>query len=647
MRAHSKIGWLYARKWFPLALALASFALYLRTLAPDVVDADGGQFQFAAWTFGFVHPTGYPLFLILGGAFQHLVPIGNPAFRLNLLNALIAALAVAMLYLAVNELTRARGAAIVAAASFALTRTFWYDASAVEVYALHTFFVALLLYIALRWQPTPTARALAAFCFVFGLALTHHRAIVLWVPAFLAFAVASCTLQFSSSKSNRLPPPASCLLSSASRLLPPASRLLLPVACLLLPLLLYLYVPLRAPAAPYYALVLAPGRDLILYDNSPAGFINYMLGRTFQSEIAWDAVSVARLLAFPQLLLDQFGALGVALGALGFAVMPWRRDGARLALLLIGFLTTILFASLYHIGDIAHYYIPAYLVWAMWIGVGAALLLPNGIRNTQYIVRIAYCVLLVGMLVVQLVVNFPYADRSHETQHRERWTRVLSAPIPPNAILVSNDRDEMMPLWYIQYVENTRRDVLGLFPRITPAPEFANIARVTDTALSTQRPVFFIKPMPGIEIKYRLEAMDGLWRVSVQSRAPQQSSDAVLANRVRVLGFDATREGDALRIAIYWSPLVKLNRDYTTFIHLLDARGNKVAQGNDHQVGGVFYPTTLWEIGETLRDEFVIALPPDLVTGLYTLVAGMYVSPEIEMLGEPVVVGTIQVTKGE
>ena len=633
MKAQDDIRWLCAREWFPFALALASFALYLRTLAPDVVDADGGEFQFAAWNFGFVHPTGYPLFLILGGAFQHLVPIGNPAFRLNLFNAIIAALAVATLYLAVNELTHHRDAASVAALSFALTRTFWYDASAAEVYALHTFFVALLLYLALRWQTQPTARAFAAFCLAFGLALTHHRSIVLWLPAFAVFLV-YCVLRIPYSQY--------------------AMRNITPY--FLLPLLLYLYIPFRAPVSPYYVLTLAPGRDLILYDNTLGGFVNYVLGRTFQSEIGWDAVSLVRLAAFPQLLLDQFGVIGVVLGALGFAAMVWRREWARLALLLIGLLVTILFASLYHIGDIAHYYLPAYLVWATWIGVAVAwtlrhvsrFLLPTAcclLPAAYCLLPTAYCLLLTPLLVPQFVANLPHADRRHETQHREQWTRILSAPIPPDAILVSNDRDEMMPLWYIQYVENTRRDVLGLFPRLTPAPDFANVVRVTDTALSTSRPVYFIKPMPGIEIKYRLEPMDVLWRVSAQPRVPQHASDAVLGNRVRVLGYDVTRELDELRITLYWSPLTKLNRDYTTFVHLLDARGNKIAQGNDHQVGGVYYPTTLWEIGETLRDEFVITLPPHFAVGSYTLVAGMYASPEMEMLGEPVAIGVIQMTQ--
>lgn len=612
-------------KLIPFALALASLALYLRTLAPDVVDADGGEFQFAAWHFGFVHPTGYPLFLILGGLFQHLVPLGNPAYRLNLFTAITAALAVAALYLAVNELTRARGAAILAALSFAITRTFWYDASAAEVYALNAFFVALLIFIALRWQAEPSARKFAAFCFVFGLALTHQRAIVLWIPAFaLFFLVSRFKVQGSKFK--------------VESLLPTAYRLLLSAYCLL-PLLLYLYIPLRAPASPYFALPLAPGRDLILYDNTLAGFINYVLGRTFQSEIAWDAISIARLLAFPQLLLDQFGAFGVALGALGFIAMVWRRDWARLVLLATGFIATILFASLYHIGDIAHYYIPAYLVWAGWIGVGLAVL-AEMMRRRLFA---AFCILLaVFLLVPQFITNFGLADRSRETQAREQWTRILSAPIPPNAILVSNDRDEMMPLWYIQYVEDTRRDLLGLFPLITPASEHANIARVTDRALSAQRPVYFIKAMPGLEIKYRVVASDGLWRVMEQNRAPQKSSGAVLADRVRVLGYDVVREVDALRVAIYWSPLCKLDREYTTFAHLLDARGNKIAQGNDHRVGGAFYPTTRWDIGETLRDEFVIALPPNVAPGNYRLLVGMYFQPNGEMLGEPVEVGAVE-----
>ena len=604
------------------ALAFAALALYVRTLAPDVVDADGGEFQFAAWNFGFVHPTGYPLFLILGGLFQHLVPFGNPAYRLNLFTALTGAAAVGAVYLAAREITQRRGAALIAAAAFAVTRTFWADASATEIYALAAFFVALLIYLAVRWHAAPSVRAFGVFCLALGFALTHHRAIILWVPAFAAFFFLAWHFH-------------------AFRFTFDVSRFLLFGSAILVPLFLYLYIPLRAPASPYLALPLAPGRDLILYDNSFAGFSDYILGRTFQSELRWDALSIARLLATPQGFLDQFGGGGVALGALGCGVMLWRRAWARWVLLAAGGAATILFAAAYHIGDIAHYYIPAYLAWAIWIGVGV-----DAICNLQFAMRnskFGLFAIFVLATALQLGVNFPFADASGATQARAEWMRRLSAPIPANAILISNDRDEMMPLWYLQYVENTRRDLLGIFSLITPAREHANVARVTDSVLDAARPVFFIKAMPGIEIKYRVEPANGLWRVAeaYQNRAPQHASAAILAGKVRVLGYDLTREADAIRLAVYWSPLVSLDRDFTTFVHLRDARGEKIAQGNDHQPGGAFYPTRLWEAGETLRDEFVISLPPNLARGEYTLVGGMYAQPDGEALGEPVVIGQV------
>jgi hypothetical protein len=603
----------------PFFLGCASFLLYLKTLAPDVVDADGGEFQFAAWNFGFVHPTGYPLYLILGGLFQHLCPLGNPAFRLNLFTALTASLAVAMLYLAVKELTHHRGAAMFAAALFTVTRAFWYDASAAETYALNAFFLATLIYLALRWQAAPTANKFVAFCAVYGLAFTHHRTIMLWMPAFLFFFFLVAHHEQFRFHPERI-----------------GKQFGLFALAFALPFLLYLYIPLRAPASPYATLALAPGHALVLYDNSFAGFIDYFLGRTFQSELRWDATSVERLVSVPQFFFDQFGIMGVALGVFGFIAMIGRREWAQFLLLFTGFITTIVFASFYHIGDIFHYYIPAYVVWATWIGIAVGWF-SYAMRNTQLVMRVAYCIILVGLMAAQLIANFPYADRSRETQARAQWSQILSTPMPANAILISNDRDEMMPLWYIQYVENTRRDIAGLFPLITPA--YSNVVRVTDSVLNLGRPLYFIKPMPGLEIKYRLENATPLVRVIGSiDRTPQKSTNASIADRVRVIGYDAVREANQLHVAIYWQAQAKLPANYTTFVHLLDANGNKIAQGSDHQVGGDFYPTSLWQIGETLRDEFIIAAPVNLSNGPYQVLAGMYRSSDSEMLGAPVIV---------
>jgi hypothetical protein len=81
-----------------LALGVGSFVLYLITLAPTVLFADGGEFQFVPYILGIAHPTGYPLYLLLGWAWSHVLPIGDVAYRMNLFSALWAALAVGLSY---------------------------------------------------------------------------------------------------------------------------------------------------------------------------------------------------------------------------------------------------------------------------------------------------------------------------------------------------------------------------------------------------------------------------------------------------------------------------------------------------------------------------------------------------------------------
>ena len=75
-------------------------------------------------------------------------------------------------------------------------------------------------------------------------------------------------------------------------------------------------------------------------------------------------------------------------------------------------------------------------------------------------------------------------------------------------MLISNDRDEMMPLWYMQQVEGRRPDLAGVFPLLLTGDGWATIGQVVDRALATGRPVSLIKPMPGLEIKAQLGPSD-------------------------------------------------------------------------------------------------------------------------------------------
>src|SRR4051812_42857139 len=84
-------------------IGLGTFALYVLTLAPTALRSDSGEFHVMPWVMGIAHAPGYPLLTILGRLAMFL-PFGDPAYRVNLLDALAAAAAVAFVYLAVSEL---------------------------------------------------------------------------------------------------------------------------------------------------------------------------------------------------------------------------------------------------------------------------------------------------------------------------------------------------------------------------------------------------------------------------------------------------------------------------------------------------------------------------------------------------------------
>ncbi len=86
------------------------------------------------------------------------------------------------------------------------------------------------------------------------------------------------------------------------------------------------------------------------------------------------------------------------------------------------------------------------------------------------------------MPVYLLITNFAPHDRSRDVT-AQAWDALLAQPIPQDAILITNDRDEMMPQWYLKYVEGRRPDLTGLFPLIQPGPEWADVGAVTDQAL--------------------------------------------------------------------------------------------------------------------------------------------------------------------
>ncbi|HMN27624.1 MAG TPA: DUF2079 domain-containing protein, partial [Caldilineaceae bacterium] len=85
------------------------------------------------------------------------------------------------------------------------------------------------------------------------------------------------------------------------------------------------------------------------------------------------------------------------------------------------------------------------------------------------------------------------------------------------------------------------------------------------------------------------------------------------------------RAGAAIPITLSWYALQQPALDFSVFVHLLDATGNKVAQldWQPHDYLGP-RPMTSWRSGQTVVDAQVLPIPPGLTPGVYHLVLGVY-----------------------
>ena len=117
-----------------LLIGIAALALYIRTLAPSLLWGDSAEFQTLSYTLGMTHPSGYMTQIMFGKLFTY-IPVGNIAYRVNLMSAFFGALAVAETYLIVRLLGGWRIAGISASILLTLTEGFWWRALLAESYA--------------------------------------------------------------------------------------------------------------------------------------------------------------------------------------------------------------------------------------------------------------------------------------------------------------------------------------------------------------------------------------------------------------------------------------------------------------------------------------------------------------------------------
>lgn len=343
VKSHRKLGTVLAG----VGISLFVFVLYFMTLAPTILsfpeELDSPVLPTAAYVLGIPQATGYPTYMMLTHLFTYL-PMGDVAYRVNFASAVFAVLAVFTVFLVGFRLSGSIVASAASALAFGTSGLFWSQAVIAEVHTLNALFIALTILVLLIWRERREDKYLLMAAFLMGLSMTHHLTSGLLLPAGFLFV----------------------LLVEARKLV--EWRLALKgIGLFLLGLLPYVYLPVRARMdAPFNV-------------GNPSNwdrFWHLVSGAQFKANmfVFGPEELPGRLYLYLNYLFGQFHWLLLMMGIVG-GIYLLAKDKAAFAFLGFLYLAWLLFSLEYAIDDIQMYFIPTYLILAIFAVVGFAAIL--------------------------------------------------------------------------------------------------------------------------------------------------------------------------------------------------------------------------------------------------------------------------------
>lgn len=428
---------------------LLVFLLYLRTLTPSVIHydphhlKDAAVFQAVVSLPGVPDHTGYPTYTMVSHLFTYL-PFGDEGYRVNLASATYAALAVVLVYLVGWRLTGRTVVAVAGALAFGVGQIFWGQAIIAGVYTLNAFFISLTLLTLFVWRARRQNRYLLLGAFFMGLSLSNHMTSGLLIPAGALFV----------------------LLVDRSKLLSPV-LLLKGAGCFLLGLLPYLYVPIRTSMSylPEGFSKWGPRALEVTPPNTIEGFVYLVSGGQWKHRMF--VFSPAELPErFGLYVSHLYGAGGqfnlalVAVAVLGFIYLL-AKDGPATAMLGALFVGWLYFAMQYAIDDVYLYFIPTYLLLALFMAAGFGALISAAERlaggpssRNGALATVGVSLMILSLPFFGLQGTYLSVDRSQDYQGRQT-IEAVAREVYPNAVIFHH----RSPLFYMVLVENRREDV--------------------------------------------------------------------------------------------------------------------------------------------------------------------------------------------
>ena len=528
------MGWLAAVGVGAIALAVSIWRVM-----PGLGFWDTAEFQTVLPVMGTAHPTGYPTYVLIGWLASILLqPLGEAAFRMNVLSAILVGLGSAVTVDLTRRLTGSTLLGAAAGLGTAVTPIVWAIGTHADPHALHFALVAIILWLLVRWEQArrvldrsddaervsrsrdaaaapaqarpdepisrPAARRadrlLLAAAVVVGLSMGNHSLTLLLGPPIILYVLA----------------------------VEPGIRrrrgfILANIAAFAIPTVLV-----------RFEMILRAGwfRAPFVYADPSTftGFWYVTLGAQFHGWLT-DPFSNGpeRMGALLAIAAGQLGPLAPVV-VVAFAATVVRQP--RYALLSGTTMTlTCFFNSVYPDGAIDRYYIgPALIAWT-WLAILAVAVVDLVARaiplagrrdaagrpgrrrwfDPSALVRPAGLLVAAALLLGPSLLDLPSRarsaaiDQTHDTA-AQTWTDEVLGGVEPNAVVVSW-WSYSTPLWYATIVDARRPDICIIDDRNRLDYNLGDLDQVIDRYIAT-RPVYLVRngtsELPALESRYRL-----------------------------------------------------------------------------------------------------------------------------------------------
>lgn len=457
------------KKYYAVLTGLLIFIIYLTTIAPTIIQIDAGELTSVQALAGIAHPTGYPLFTIIGHLFSRIPTPFSTAFQLNLLAAIWCSIGVGLFVKTskfVLDNLAAFGSAKISQISkekkgkqkgkitaqvltqipeslkyissigggllLGLSKTFWFQSTSVEVYSLHIFLISLIIFVLLKAYTFSTIQNQFSLnnpwmylAVVLALGFSNHMTTLLILPG-IAY------LYFTKEKSN---------IQSLKQL-----ALMMLIFFILL-IMFYSYLPIRASQNP------------VINWGNPVDFeriMRHISGKQYQVWLFSSAEAAKKQLVYFINNLPAELTITLILSIIGIFVSVKRAK--KLSLFLnITLIWTVAYSINYDINDIDSYFLLAYIMLA-YFAVFGIIKIYELVTKFDYKI-IAVVIMLLLLSITEYLINYDYVNQRN-TYTFEDYTKAALSSTGKNSIIFSYLWDYLVsPSYYYQYVEGYRKDV--------------------------------------------------------------------------------------------------------------------------------------------------------------------------------------------